>query len=76
MNCRKVRETVFLYADNELEANLVVSFRRHIELCPHCAREIEHALRLLSLVRQRCRRATAPERLRQRILINFPHRNS
>jgi mycothiol system anti-sigma-R factor len=76
MNCRKVRETLFLYADNEMEADLVISFRRHVEICPACAREIERALRLLSLVRQRCHRAPAPERLRQRILVSFPHRKA
>jgi mycothiol system anti-sigma-R factor len=74
MNCRRVREALFLYVDNELEAELVVSLRHHLDLCPGCARQIEHTLRLLTLVRERCRRASAPERLRQRILVSFPHR--
>jgi mycothiol system anti-sigma-R factor len=74
MNCRRVREAVFLYVDNEMEAELVVSFRDHLDLCPGCTRQIEYTLRLLSLVREHCRRATAPEQLRQRILVSFPHR--
>lgn len=74
MNCRKVREARFLYVDNEMEAELVVSFRHHLDLCPGCARQVERTLQLLALVREHCRRASAPERLRQRILISFPHR--
>ncbi len=74
MNCRRVRETVFLFTDNEMEEELLVSFREHLEICPECAREIEGARRFLSVVRRRCARAAAPDRLRQRILTSFPHR--
>jgi mycothiol system anti-sigma-R factor len=74
MDCRRVHEVVFLYADNEMEDDLVVDFQQHLELCPHCARRLEEARRLLILLRERCLRASAPERLRQRILTSFPHR--
>lgn len=76
MDCRKVKETVFLFTDNEMEEQLLISFRRHLEGCPDCARHAEYVQRLITLVRQRCCRATAPPTLRVRILsrvrMNLP----
>lgn len=74
MNCRKVREVLFLYTDNEMEQELRISFREHLDLCPSCARRIDAARVLLNLIRDRCARESAPERLRRRILTSFPHR--
>jgi mycothiol system anti-sigma-R factor len=74
MDCREVGKVVFLYIDDEMEESLVLSFRRHIDLCPGCARRIVVTRRLLELVRKRCVRASAPDRLRRRILTSFPHR--
>lgn len=74
MDCSKFEEIVFLYSDNQLEKELVVLYRQHIDLCPECARRAVYANRLLVILRQRCERATAPERLRQRILASLPHR--
>lgn len=73
MDCRKVREVVFVYADNEMEGELLISFRRHVAICPECARQKVFAERLVMVVKQRCVRATAPERLRQRILTDLRH---
>ena len=67
MNCRKVRRTVYLYVDNEMEGELLISFRQHLEICPPCAREIDFAVRVISRVRRSCAPATAPEALRRRI---------
>ncbi len=74
MRCSSVQEVIFLYTDNELDEEICVSVRRHVELCPECAREIAYTARLLQLLRQRCKRATAPSRLRRRILTSLPHR--
>jgi len=71
MDCRKVREVVFLYADNEMEGDLLVSFRQHVAICPECARQTVYAERLITVVRTRCVRAPAPERLRLRILTSL-----
>ncbi len=75
MDCSKFEEIVFLYSDNQLEQELVVLYRQHIDLCPECARRAAYTSRLLSLLRQRCGRATAPARLRRRILASLPHRS-
>lgn len=71
MDCRKVREVVFVYADKEMEGELLVSFEQHVSICPECARETVFAERLVTVVRKRCARALAPEQLRQRILTGL-----
>lgn len=74
MDCSKFEEVVFLYSDNQLEQEVVMLYRQHIDLCPACARRAAYTHRLLVILRQRCERATAPDRLRQRILASLPHR--
>ncbi len=76
MECTRVQEIIFLYTDNELEERLVIAFEEHLVVCPGCARRIDYTQKLLSLLRRSCVRASAPERLRQRILTNLPHRRS
>lgn len=76
MKCTRVRQVIFLYADNEMGEDLVLAFEEHLVLCPGCAREADNARRLLALLRQRCVRAPAPARLRRRILTSLPHRRS
>jgi len=68
MECRRVRQVVFLYTDNEMGQELLVAFREHLELCPHCLQEVQAAQRLLTLLRARCARRAAPEGLRLRIV--------
>ena len=74
MECREVKKVVFLYTDNEMEEDLLLSFRRHVDMCPGCAARIHHAKVFLRVVRQRSPRMTAPERLRVRILTSLPGR--
>lgn len=74
MDCRKVREVLFLYTDKEMEEELLISFREHMENCPPCAQQITRTERILLLVRKRCHRQQAPASLRERILTSFPHR--
>jgi mycothiol system anti-sigma-R factor len=71
MDCKEVRETIFLFTDGEMGEDLVVSFRAHMALCPDCARQIDYTRKLLLLVRERCCRQSAPERLRHRIHENL-----
>lgn len=68
MECRRIRQVVFLYTDNEMGQDLLVSFREHLELCPRCLREVEAAQRLIAVLRARCARRVAPAGLRVRIL--------
>jgi mycothiol system anti-sigma-R factor len=76
MNCTRVKEIIFLYTDNEMEEELLVSFREHLVLCPGCARQIKYTQRMLTVLRKGCSRTPAPESLRRRILTSLPHRRN
>lgn len=41
MTCAEVREYLFAFLDNELDAPLSIEFQRHLDHCPECARETE-----------------------------------
>ena len=74
MDCQKFRKVVFLYCDDEMGEELRVDFQEHLALCPGCAQRIAFTRRVLAVVRERCERASAPARLRVRILGSLPHR--
>ena len=41
-DCKKIHEElVFLYADNEMGQEMLVTFQRHIADCPGCAAEMD-----------------------------------
>jgi mycothiol system anti-sigma-R factor len=68
MDCRSFRATFFLFTDNEAAQDLVMEIREHAHYCPGCAREMDRAVRVVTIVRQRCFRQVAPSSLRVRIL--------
>lgn len=74
MATRSIRELAYLFVDNEMEPELMVTFSQRIEQCPITARETRNARRFLTVVRERCGRQPAPIQLRQRVLAIFPHR--
>jgi mycothiol system anti-sigma-R factor len=76
MDCKEVKETLFLFVDNEMDEERRTPFRDHIARCSGCSKKMNYTLKLILLVRQRCVRCTAPEGLRQRILTSMPHRQS
>ena len=41
MTCGEVREYLFAFLDNELDAPLSMELQRHIDCCAQCAREVE-----------------------------------
>ncbi len=41
MTCNHLREYLFAFLDNELDAALSIEVQRHLEHCPSCAREAE-----------------------------------
>ncbi len=41
MRCGDVHEYLFAFLDNELDAPLSIEVQRHLDRCPHCAREVE-----------------------------------
>lgn len=74
-DCKKIHdELVFLYVDNEMGQEMLVSFKRHLADCPECAQEAQYTRKLVMIVRQRVRRTSAPTSLRERILAGLPRR--
>jgi len=74
MDCQGVRAAMYRVSDNEIEAELLLSFRQHLTFCPPCSRHFDHLSKFLAIVRGRCVRYEAPSTLRLRILASFPHR--
>jgi mycothiol system anti-sigma-R factor len=74
MNCTKVKETLFLFFDDEMPQSDQSRFQEHLSGCPHCARRVSYTRRLLILVRSSCGRRVAPDGLRLRIVTSLPHR--
>ena len=76
MDCRQVKEAMFLFFDGEMDDTLRAPFRDHVDGCGDCAQHLDYTGKLLLLVRERCVRRAAPARLRERILVSFPHRQA
>ena len=76
MRCKRVRQVMYLVVDNECEQDLLISFEEHLTHCPHCAQEMAYTRRLVTVLRERCKRAHASASLRQRILMSLPHRGT
>lgn len=74
MDCKRVSEVIYLFVDNEMEEDLLAPFKDHLERCPECAAHTNHAQKVIFIVRERCVRCCAPDRLRLRILTSMPHR--
>lgn len=76
MDCRRAREVMFLFFDDQLEDDLLAPFRDHVDGCSSCSGKLDYTRKLLIIVRERCSciRQHAPDHLRQRILVSFPHR--
>ena len=74
MDCKEVNAAIFLFCDNELEEALLTTFRAHVDGCSDCAQQVTYTRTFLLIVRERCARCSAPDRLRHRILHDMPHR--
>ncbi len=60
MTCREVRDYLFAFLDNELEAALSVELQRHLERCPHCAHDAETERTIRRRLADRLNEASAP----------------
>lgn len=71
MDCKKIKEDLYLFSDGEMEDELKKSFEKHLAYCPGCARRLAFTRRFLIIVRERCIRMSAPVTLRRRILTKL-----
>jgi mycothiol system anti-sigma-R factor len=76
MDCKEVSLVVFLFFDNEMDADKLTPFQDHVGRCGDCAKTVDYTRRLLLIVRERTVRCAAPESLRHRILTHLPHRRT
>ena len=76
MDCKEVSLVLFLFFDNEMEEETLTPFKDHVGRCGDCAKQVDYTRKLLLIVRERTVRCSAPDRLRHRILISFPHRTT
>jgi len=76
MDCKEVGAVLFLFFDNEMEEELLAPFRDHVSRCGDCAKRMDYTRKLLLVVREKCVRCSAPDRLRIRILTSMPHRTN
>jgi mycothiol system anti-sigma-R factor len=75
MDCQGVRERMFRVRDNEIEPELLATFREHLSFCRDCDHLYAYIEKMLSIVRCRCTRYSAPATLKVRILASLPHRS-
>ena len=71
MDCTKVKETLFLFFDNEMDQTHQTLFEQHLSDCPQCARRMRYTRQLLILVKRSCGRQPAPTALRLRIVTRL-----
>jgi mycothiol system anti-sigma-R factor len=67
MDCKRVKEIIYLFVDNEMEDDLRGPFEQHLAECGDCDRSTSRARRMLVIIRERCVRVRASESLRRRI---------
>lgn len=75
MDCKRFREVVFLFIDDEMGEELREPFHQHLECCPPCLHHATYAKKFIFLIRERCVRRAASAALRERILASLPHRS-
>src|SRR6185503_5467813 len=54
MDCQAVQAAIYRASDNELDGELMLSFRQHLTLCSACSQRYGFVSRLLAIVRVRC----------------------
>lgn len=68
MDCKRVKEVIYLFVDNEMEDDLRGPFEQHLAECKGCDQSISRTRRTLVIIRERCSRVRASDSLRRRIV--------
>lgn len=72
MSCKKIKEEfIVLFGEDAAGQDLMLAIRRHVSICPRCAEKAEHTRKIVTIVRERCSRESAPGELRERILARL-----
>lgn len=76
MECNRARELLFLIIDDEVDGEDAEALQSHLDDCAPCAQRVVFIRKLVMVVRERCVRRAAPERLRVRILDSLRQRQT
>lgn len=68
MNCAQARFLLYAYLDRDISGCEAEALSRHVAVCAGCAERARSARGMAKLLRSRLGRATAPSRLRARLL--------
>lgn len=71
VDCRDVLEQVYLYLDGEIGDEDCTKIRQHLDECAPCLREFGIEQEVKALVARSCGCETAPEALRQRVMLRI-----
>lgn len=66
-NCKETMERLYEYLDRELDSSERREVETHLALCPPCRDHFRLEYNVLSVVRLKCREATASEDLKSRV---------
>ncbi|HEX2254266.1 MAG TPA: hypothetical protein VHQ65_13425 [Thermoanaerobaculia bacterium] len=77
MDCKRAREMMYVFVDERThhhdgalrDDELAGSYWNHLDDCGHCKQKAVFTRRVVLVVRQRCARHSAPQRLRERIQV-------
>jgi mycothiol system anti-sigma-R factor len=70
-DCREVLDRVYEYLDGEMTSHDVAKIRQHLEECSPCLTEYDLDVALKALLRRSCACESAPDALRQRIMVKI-----
>ncbi len=67
--CQALVRDVWVFLDNELDPRRRAAIEQHLIDCPPCLDETDIGHRLKSLLHRKCGGETAPEVLRERLIL-------
>ncbi len=70
-DCGEVLDRVYEYLDGEMTDIDVDKIRQHLDECGPCLREYDLDVALKALLRRSCACESAPDALRQRIMVKI-----
>jgi mycothiol system anti-sigma-R factor len=70
-NCGEVLDRVYEYLDGEMTVHDIAKIRQHLEECSPCLSEYDLDVALKALLRRSCACESAPDALRQRIMVKI-----
>lgn len=71
LDCAELERRLFEFLDQELPEQVCAAARAHLAHCPPCEGRLAHEEHFLARIRQWCTSDTAPDGVRERLLIRL-----